>query len=100
MGIPRWLRQAVVVSGPAPHQPGVRAEISSTGLLTAHLTCGHCHTTLRVDAAVETVRDEDAFRTRPMRVTDGPRSWLLEWRCPRCDIPSHATLPMVSPSGP
>ncbi|MQW77964.1 hypothetical protein GHK92_19020 [Nocardioides sp. dk4132] len=100
MSIPRWIRQVVAPPYPSPHQPGVRAAISTTGLLTALLTCGHCHTTLRADAAAETVRDEDTFRTRPMRVTDGPRSWLLEWRCPACDIPSHTTLPMVSPSGP
>jgi hypothetical protein len=100
MSIPQWIRCAVTSPGPAPHQPGVRAELGTAGLLAAWVSCGHCHTSLRVDAALETVRDEAAFRTRPVRVTDGARSWLLEWHCPACDIPSHLTLAMVSPSGP
>ncbi|WP_166134348.1 hypothetical protein [Nocardioides ochotonae] len=99
MSIPHRIRRAMARPGPAPHHPGIRAELGTVGLLTAWVSCGHCHASLRVDAALETVRDEAAFRTRPMRVTDGVRSWLLEWDCPACDIPSHVTLAMVSPSG-
>ncbi|NPC98937.1 hypothetical protein [Nocardioides sp. zg-DK7169] len=90
----RWFRRAA--PHPSPQQPGVRAEVGTVGLLTASLSCGQCHTRLRVDVTTETVRHEVDRTTRPLRVTDGPRSWLLEWRCPACEVPSHATLPMVS----
>ncbi|NPC96504.1 hypothetical protein [Nocardioides sp. zg-DK7169] len=94
-----WLRRAGErpAHEPPPGPARVRASAGAVGLLTALLSCGTCHTPVRVDAASKIVRHGPDRTTHPLRVAEDTRAWVLEWDCPGCDSPSTFTLPKVLP---